>query len=1036
MNQTTSKTILESHATLRERGSLDQHAMTLADAMPQIVWTANPDGGLDYYNQHWIEYTGMSIEQTRGWGWEAVLHPDDLQNCVDAWTNAYTTGLPYQIEYRFKRASDGTYRWHLGRALPVRDSEGNITKWFGTCTDIHEQKSAFVAVEERVRQRTAELAAANSSLLEEIEERKLLAASHERDSVRLNGIIATQCQLAAAELDLEAFMKLVVYRMDTLTKASSSIVELVEGDEMVYRAASGVAAGHIGLRLNRATSISGLCVETGVVLRCDDTENDPRVDRAACERIGIRSLIVAPLLHDGKAIGVLKSMAVAPYAFGARDMQTLQLMAGLVGSAIAHQIAFNAKQELLDELSTTIEAMRAIERRTEVIVESSHDAFVGIDAVGMITDWNGAAERTFGWTNREVIGRNIADIIIPAAYQAAHQRGMDHFLKTGEESVINRRIEVSAVSRAGIEFPVELTISEFQVNGGRFFGAFLHDISERRRNAEALEEKQKLLDTVLETIDVGVIACSSDGELTLFNRAAREFHGLDVHSTGPDEWAQEYDLFGADGITPLAKADIPLFRALQGEIVQNVEMAIRPRARKHRFLLASGKPLIGAQGKKLGAVIAMQDISERKEAQQNLAESEQRLRAIADNLPMMIGQIDRNEIHLFLNKRAERYYGKASGSFLGRSLRDTLGDSEYQRVKPYIDAALDGRKVSFESEAMVNGTAYHYHAAYIPDLDLHGNVKGLYAMAFDITDRKKSELRQAESEERLRTITDSLPVLISYIDQHERYQFCNATYQKWFGTKSVDMHGKSVREVVGEKLYEPRKDFLRRALAGEHVRHEAPVMINGESKVVESIYIPHLRNGRVEGIYTLSTDITALKEVEKQLSLLARSDPLTNLPNRRSFDEKLSEAAMRSKRSGQLLALMYLDIDRFKTINDTLGHAAGDEILKEFAKRIQAAVRSTDTVARLAGDEFTIILEGIKVRQEAALVAEKILAAVQKPFILSDDALSVTTSIGIAFLTVEYNDLPDLIRRSDDALYKAKSSGRNRFWVDGDGDAG
>ena len=114
----------------------------LTDAMPQIVWTARPDGFLDYYNGRWVEYTGMSIEQTQGWGWQPVLHPDDLDNCVAIWTESVRTGEPYEVQYRFKRASDGTYRWHLGRALPLRDETDNITKWFGTCTDIDDQKRA------------------------------------------------------------------------------------------------------------------------------------------------------------------------------------------------------------------------------------------------------------------------------------------------------------------------------------------------------------------------------------------------------------------------------------------------------------------------------------------------------------------------------------------------------------------------------------------------------------------------------------------------------------------------------------------------------------------------------------------------------------------------------------------------------------------------------------------------------------------------------------------------------------------------------
>lgn len=905
MTQQTLTTPPQSPPALVERAVHDQHAMALADAVPQIVWTANPDGWLDYYNQHWITYTGLSIEQTQGWGWEVVLHPDDLQKCIDAWTKAYMTGVPYEIEYRFKRASDGSYRWHLGRALPVRDSQGNVVKWFGTCTDIHDQKEAYAAVEDKVQQRTEDLAAANKKLLQEIAERKQLFDSQERDSIRLNEIITTQCQLAAAELDLGAFMKLVVDRIDTLTPAAGSVVELVEGDDMVYRAASGVAAKHIGLRLNRNTSISGFCVKSQQSLRCDDTHTDDRVDRATCDRLGIRSMVVAPLFHEGLAVGVLKAMAAKPNAFSERDMQTLQLMAGLIGSAIAHQIAFDAKEGLLNELSFAVDAMQASERRTEIIIESSYDAFIGMDSSGLITDWNNAAEKTFGWTRSEVIGRNFDDTIVPMAYRDRHQRGLKRFFETGETTVINRRIEMPAVSRAGVEFPVELTISEFQANGAQFFAAFLHDISERKRDQQELAHQRQLLDTILETIDVGVIACSSDGELTLFNRAARHFHAMPVHYTGPDQWVKRGDLFDATGETPLAKHDIPLYRALHGEIVQNAEVSIRTESSAPRFVLASGRPLIGPHGKNLGAVVAIQDVSELKEAQFLLA----------------------------------------------------------------------------------------------------------------------------MSEERLRTITDSLPVVISYIDRNERYQFCNATYQKWFGTRAREMVGKAVWEVLGKPLYESRKEFLHRALAGHHVRFEREDTVNGVSRFTDTVYIPHVHDGLVEGIYILTTDITSLKAVEKQLALLAMLDPLTDLPNRRSFNQKLSDAVLRSKRSGALLVLMYLDIDRFKAINDSLGHAGGDDVLQEFAKRIKVAVRLTDTVARLAGDEFIIILEGVRVTAEAALVAEKILASVQKPFSARDELLSVTTSIGIAFHLPEDTDLPALINRSDNALYSAKTAGRNRFWI-------
>ena len=464
----------------------DQHSMALADAVPQIVWTANPDGALDYYNQHWTAYTGMSIEETLGWGWAPVLHPDDLQRCVDVWTNAYTTGQTYEIEYRFKRASDGSYRWHLGRALPVRDLAGNIIKWFGTCTDIEEQKQALNEVENRVRERTAELASANESLLAEIEQRKLLAQTQQRDAARLNDIITTQCQLTEAKLDLEAFFQLVVGRIDVLIGAAGSVIELVDGDEMVYRAASGVALDYVGLRLKRASSLSGLCVRTQEVLHCVDSETDQRVDRDACARIGIRSMLVAPLFHEGEAIGVLKAMSANPHTFSSGDMQTLQLMAGLIGSAIAHQTAFNEKEKLLSDLNAAVSEIEANERRTKTVIESAHDAFVAMRADGRITDWNRQAEVTFGWTRQEALGQQLELLIIPPQYRDVHLAGMHLFQATGEGSKLNKRLQLQAIRKDGSEFPVELTINVINNATDVEFCAFLQDITDRKRAEESL----------------------------------------------------------------------------------------------------------------------------------------------------------------------------------------------------------------------------------------------------------------------------------------------------------------------------------------------------------------------------------------------------------------------------------------------------------------------------------------------------------------------------------------------------------------------
>ncbi|HET6405662.1 MAG TPA: PAS domain S-box protein [Candidatus Thermoplasmatota archaeon] len=125
----------------------EEHFRVLADVVPQIVWTATPDGALDYYNRRWLEYTGRSLDETTGWKWRDYLHPEDVERTVEVWSNSVRTGEAYEIQYRLRRA-DGEHRWHLGRATPVRNAEGAVVRWFGTCTDIHDQKLAEAALRE------------------------------------------------------------------------------------------------------------------------------------------------------------------------------------------------------------------------------------------------------------------------------------------------------------------------------------------------------------------------------------------------------------------------------------------------------------------------------------------------------------------------------------------------------------------------------------------------------------------------------------------------------------------------------------------------------------------------------------------------------------------------------------------------------------------------------------------------------------------------------------------------------------------------
>jgi diguanylate cyclase (GGDEF)-like protein/PAS domain S-box-containing protein len=282
-------------------------------------------------------------------------------------------------------------------------------------------------------------------------------------------------------------------------------------------------------------------------------------------------------------------------------------------------------------------------------------------------------------------------------------------------------------------------------------------------------------------------------------------------------------------------------------------------------------------------------------------------------------------------------------------------------------------------------------------------------------------------EKRLRMIADSLPALVSYIDAEERYVFHNSYYRYVFGTELPAMLGRTMREMFGDRMYFSIKAEVTAALNGKRMSFERAMSVHGIERHLKFQYTPDFDiGGKVIGFYTMVTDITDMKLIQAQLVQMTRVDNLTGLPNRNQLYERLGEALTRARRCGLQVGCLYLDIDNFKSINDTLGHAGGDEVLRQFGARLQGSVREADLVARLAGDEFVIVLEGIDETDEARRTAEKIIHAMRYPFEIEGHLRMVTTSVGVA--TSDDGDDPDaLLKKADGALYLTKRAGKNGF---------
>jgi diguanylate cyclase (GGDEF)-like protein/PAS domain S-box-containing protein len=413
------------------------------------------------------------------------------------------------------------------------------------------------------------------------------------------------------------------------------------------------------------------------------------------------------------------------------------------------------------------------------------------------------------------------------------------------------------------------------------------------------------------------------------------------------------------------------------------------------------------------------------------------LKATNDSSPWGLFHTDATGVCNYVNRSFEEITGLFGNSALGAGWRAGIHPDDVEEVSAawFNATAHNLHYASLHRYRHADGRITFARAQAAP-VTVDGIVTGFVGTLEDVTMRLASENALKESEQRLRLITDNLPVLVTYIDSEKCFRFANATLKLWTGIAPEFVIGKQFIDIMGADGYDKRRASLERALAGERVVFEMVAQAFGQERYLQSTYLPDIApDGSVRGIYTLSSDITAMKHTEVELRRLARFDSLTGLPNRGYLYEILDAAIERGRRSGAALAVLFLDIDHFKAVNDTHGHGSGDLLLQEFARRLSLSVRKTDTVARLAGDEFVILLEGAKTRSEVEAIAAKIIANVRMPWTLAGVALAVTTSIGIAFDQSCSHAGSNLIAQADDVLYEAKAAGRDGFRLRVCGDA-
>jgi diguanylate cyclase (GGDEF)-like protein/PAS domain S-box-containing protein len=300
------------------------------------------------------------------------------------------------------------------------------------------------------------------------------------------------------------------------------------------------------------------------------------------------------------------------------------------------------------------------------------------------------------------------------------------------------------------------------------------------------------------------------------------------------------------------------------------------------------------------------------------------------------------------------------------------------------------------------------------------------AVLRDISDSVASRRQIQRQNEILTAITEAMPATVVIVDSQGRYRFVNSAFERQVRLSAAQILGRTAVDVLGPAEVERRRPYMRKAIAGEAVEFTLDYPGPHGTTYLALNCIPLNLHGRVDGFVGISRDITIQAREQLRLAQLAERDPLTGLLNRAGFEQR---AANRPRPGDAFQALLYIDLDHFKPVNDRYGHQTGDRLLQLFAQRLKDTVRSSDVVARLGGDEFAILLNGDGTPEAADMVAAKILTAASAPFEIEGQRVHVTASIGVNVANRPDSGLHEWLARADAQLYLAKAAGRGRHFT-------
>lgn len=818
-----------------------------------------------------------------------------------------------------------------------------------------------------------------------------------------------------------------------------------------------------GIPLDVAAATFGTAAHPRDLIVAEDVGEDPRWRgyRDVALRHRLRACWSYPILSAaGQLLGILAMYFREPRRPSAEHVAVVPSVASLVAIAIERRLT----QERLSE----------IRERFDLFDKATSDVVWDWDVRRDKLWWSHHIQTMFGYPPEELeSGLESLSNRIHADDRARVQASVRKALASGQ--IWSERYRFKR--RDGTDAYVHdrgFIIRDDRGQAIRVVGA-MADVTERTRVEAALRESERTYATLVSNLPGAVYRRRHDARWTT------EFVSDGIHAlTGypPSHFLQHTAQAFSDLIHPDDRA----------RVIKNIATAIaarRPFTNSYRIITASGeqkwiwgqgRAVQGQEGKALFVEGFLTDISELKRTEEALRESRSRLRLAVQgaNIGLWDWNVDTTDV--YLSPQWKRQLGYADDEIPNRrdEWRKRVHPDDLERVEAAVQACVDNHAPFFESEFRMRHKDGSYRWIYSRADAIREHPSGatrIIGCHVDITERKRHEeatARHAALHETLAAlgqfalghreidelmsraaadVTRSLGVEYGKVLQHlpeERTLLLRARHGWDASHPARATYGDRQESLESYCLqHEPATatdDFAHETRftpspfeADTGVRSAIAVVIHGRTRAYGVLSV-HTKSARrfsadevsfVQSVANVLAAAIDRKEAEQRLAQLAQFDPLTGLPNRNLFRDRLSGAILRAQRDERLTALLFLDIDRFKEINDTLGHDAGDQLLKKIGAILRGCLRGGDTVARIGGDEFTVILEEMTTSAEVDAVANKVLRTFGKPVRTDGEEFVVTASVGVAVYPYDGKDGDSLLKHADIAMYQAKNEGGN-----------